>query len=106
MITHDVDEAIFLADRILLMTNGPFAHVAENVEITIPRPRDRAEIVAHPNYYQIRNHLVHFLARRSKELGGRKVADPQHRPRMIRFAAGVEEASAPRPRAGLYAVHS
>lgn len=70
MITHDIDEAILLADRILLMTNGPFARVAESVDITIPRPRIRTEIVEHPNYYPIRNHLVQFLGKRSKELAG------------------------------------
>jgi len=70
MITHDIDEAILLADRILLMTNGPMAQVAESVEITIPRPRIRNDIVEHPNYYAIRNHLVHFLAQRSAELSG------------------------------------
>src|SRR6056297_454450 len=70
MITHDIDEAILLADRIILMTNGPQARVAESVEITIPRPRNRTEIVEHPNYYAIRNHLVQFLGKRSKELGG------------------------------------
>lgn len=66
MITHDIDEAILLADRILLMTNGPFARVAESVEITLPRPRERTEIINHPNYYAIRNHLVQFLGKRSK----------------------------------------
>ncbi|KUO60739.1 MAG: nitrate/sulfonate/bicarbonate ABC transporter ATP-binding protein [Alphaproteobacteria bacterium BRH_c36] len=70
MITHDVDEAILLADRILLMTNGPFARVAESVVIDIPRPRERAEIIHQPAYYKIRNHLVEFLARRSKQLSG------------------------------------
>lgn len=70
MITHDIDEAILLADRILLMTNGPKARVAESVDITIPRPRNRTEIVEHPNYYAIRNHLVQFLGKRSKELAG------------------------------------
>jgi nitrate/nitrite transport system ATP-binding protein len=70
MITHDIDEAILLADRILLMTNGPHARVEESVEITIPRPRSRTEIVDHPNYYAIRNHLVHFLGQRSQELSG------------------------------------
>lgn len=70
MITHDIDEAILLADRILLMTNGPFARIAESVDITIPRPRTRTEIVEHPNYYAIRNHLVQFLGKRSKELAG------------------------------------
>lgn len=70
MITHDIDEAILLADRILLMTNGPYARVAESVDITIPRPRTRTEIVEHPNYYAIRNHLVQFLGKRSKDLAG------------------------------------
>ena len=66
MITHDVDEAILLADRILLMSNGPYATVAESVEIDIPRPRKRADIIHHPAYYAIRNHLVDFLTTRSK----------------------------------------
>jgi len=61
MITHDIDEAILLADRILLMSNGPYARVAESVEITIPRPRNRTEILEHPNYYSIRNPLVQVL---------------------------------------------
>lgn len=68
MITHDVDEAILLADRILLMTNGPYARIAESVFIDIPRHRERTEIIHHPNYYPIRNHLVEFLVKRSKEL--------------------------------------
>jgi nitrate/nitrite transport system ATP-binding protein len=68
MITHDVDEAILLADRILLMTNGPYARVAESVVIDIPRPRNRAEIIHDKAYYKIRNHLVEFLALRSKAL--------------------------------------
>ena len=68
MITHDVDEAILLADRILLMTNGPRAKVAESVAINIPRPRNRAQVIDDPAYYQIRNHLVNFLVMRSGEL--------------------------------------
>jgi len=70
MITHDVDEAILLADRILLMTNGPQARVAESVLVDIPRPRDRTQIIHEPAYYAIRNHLVEFLVTRSKELSG------------------------------------
>lgn len=66
MITHDVDEAILLSDRILLMSNGPFAKVAESVVIDIPRPRSRADIIHHRNYYPIRNYLVDFLTSRSK----------------------------------------
>ena len=67
MITHDVDEAILLADRILLMSNGPRARVAESVHINIPRPRQRGTIVEDPSYYKIRNHLVNFLVNRSGE---------------------------------------
>ncbi|GGC78499.1 ABC transporter ATP-binding protein [Vreelandella lutescens] len=68
MITHDVDEAILLADRIFLMTNGPQARIAEAVEIDLPRPRQRASIVKHPHFYKIRNYLVDFLVNRSSEL--------------------------------------
>ena len=70
MITHDVDEAILLADRILLMTNGPYARIAESVKVDIERPRDRTTIIHDPGYYPIRNHLVDFLVKRSKELAG------------------------------------
>lgn len=86
MITHDIDEAILLADRILLMTNGPLARVAESVEITIPRPRTRTDIVEHPNYYAIRNHLVQFLGKRSAELAGQpSEAGVTHSPKTIRI---------------------
>ena len=76
MITHDVDEAILLADRILLMTNGPHARIAESVKVSIPRPRKRTDIIHHDAYYLIRNHLVDFLVNRSRELAGEVVADP------------------------------
>ena len=68
MITHDVDEAILLADRILLMSNGPQARVAEVVVNTLPRSRQRATLHHDPQYYRIRNHLVDFLVARAKEL--------------------------------------
>jgi nitrate/nitrite transport system ATP-binding protein len=66
MITHDVDEAIYLADKIILMTNGPEAMVAEIVENPLPKERDRNLIHKHPSYYAIRNHLIDFLVVRSK----------------------------------------
>ena len=72
MITHDVDEAILLADRVLLMTNGPQAQVAESVNINIPRPRNRANIIEDPGYYKIRNHLVNFLVTRSAMMANGK----------------------------------
>ncbi|SEO43995.1 nitrate/nitrite transport system ATP-binding protein [Aquisalimonas asiatica] len=75
MITHDVDEAILLSDRILLMTNGPHAQVAESVTVPIDRPRKRETLVRQDGYYETRNHLVDFLVRRSKELQGEYVQD-------------------------------
>ncbi len=66
MITHDVDEAILLADRIVLMTNGPEAKIAEIVVNTLPRNRTRHDIHKHPHYYAIRNHIVDFLVERSR----------------------------------------
>ncbi len=68
MITHDVDEAILLADNILLMSNGPRAFIAEEVRNTLPRERSRHTLHHDPQYYRIRNHLVDFLIHRSKEL--------------------------------------
>ncbi|RLJ64946.1 ABC transporter ATP-binding protein [Sulfurisoma sediminicola] len=70
MITHDVDEAILLADKIVLMSNGPHAKIAEIVEVTMPRSRTRAGIHHDPQYYKIRNHLVDFLVNRSKTYAG------------------------------------
>lgn len=70
MITHDIGEAILLSDTILLMTNGPYARVAESVKVSIPRPRSRTGIIHHPDYYRIRNHLLDFLINRSREPAG------------------------------------
>ena len=70
MITHDVDEAILLADRILLMTNGPDARVAEVVMNTLPRPRDRQTIHRTPGHHALRNHIIDFLVTRSRLLAG------------------------------------
>ena len=66
MITHDVDEAIYLADRIVLMTNGPNALIAEIVENPLPKERARADVHRHPLYYVVRNHIIDFLVTRSK----------------------------------------
>jgi len=65
MITHDVDEAILLADTILLMSNGPRARVAEVVRNTLPRDRQRAQLHHVPGFYALRNHLVDFLVSRA-----------------------------------------
>ena len=78
MITHDVDEAVLLADKILLMSNGPVARVAEIVRNTMPRDRQRATVHHDPQYYPLRNHLVDFLVARSKDLSHGKA--PAHPP--------------------------
>jgi len=65
MVTHDVDEAIFLADRVVCMTNGPEAVIGDIVEIDLPRPRDRAELLETGEYYVLRERLMDFLEHRS-----------------------------------------
>lgn len=60
-ITHDVDESIFLADRVIMMTSGPRAQIGDILEIGFERPRDRKEILNHPDYYHYRKHLIDFL---------------------------------------------
>jgi nitrate/nitrite transport system ATP-binding protein len=74
MITHDVDEAIYLADRVVLMTNGPGAVIAEVVENTLPVQRDRHDIHRHPAYYPVRNHIIDFLVARSKNFAAERQA--------------------------------
>jgi nitrate ABC transporter ATP-binding subunit len=64
MITHDIDEALFLADKLVMMTNGPSAAIGEVLEISFKRPRDRARIMEIPEYYKIRNYALDFLYNR------------------------------------------
>src|SRR5438552_8286956 len=61
MVTHDVDEALFLSDRIVMMTNGPAARVGDALEVHFPRPRDRNTVLDPPDYYRLREHLIMFL---------------------------------------------
>ncbi|MBD2592716.1 ABC transporter substrate-binding protein [Nostoc spongiaeforme FACHB-130] len=61
MVTHDVDEALLLSDRIVMLTNGPEAHIGQILEVPIPRPRQRLEVVNHPSYYNLRNEMIYFL---------------------------------------------
>jgi ABC-type nitrate/sulfonate/bicarbonate transport system ATPase subunit len=61
MVTHDVDEALFLADRIVMMTSGPAAKVGDIVAVPFPRPRKRLELLEHADYYALRDRLIGFL---------------------------------------------
>jgi ABC-type nitrate/sulfonate/bicarbonate transport system ATPase subunit len=68
MITHDVDEAVFLSDRIVLMTNGPAATIHSVLDVPMARPRDRSTILDDRDYVHVRKELVHYLtATRHKE---------------------------------------
>jgi nitrate/nitrite transport system ATP-binding protein len=60
-VTHDVDEAILLADRVVMMTNGPQARIGRIIKIDLPRPRTRKQLLEHPMYYHYRNELLAFL---------------------------------------------
>jgi nitrate/nitrite transport system ATP-binding protein len=111
MITHDVDEAILLSDKVLLMSNGPRAQVAEVVVNTLPKRRQRETIHHDPQFYRIRNHLVDFLVRRSRQLqagleepvrGGPRLVSPgleneTHAPAATDDSAGGPDTVAPVP---------
>ncbi|WP_103667806.1 nitrate ABC transporter ATP-binding protein [Pseudanabaena sp. BC1403] len=66
MITHDVDEALLLSDRIIMMTNGPEAKIGQVLTVDLPHPRKRLESVNHPNYYRLRGEVVNFLDRQKQ----------------------------------------
>jgi len=61
MVTHDVDEAVLLSDRIVMMTNGPAATIGEILEVDLPRPRDRLKLAENPHYHALRGQVLEFL---------------------------------------------
>ena len=65
MVTHDIDEAIYLSDRVVVMTNGPRATIREIVDIAIPRPRDRKAMLHLPEYADVKEHLLDLLAEKA-----------------------------------------
>jgi nitrate ABC transporter ATP-binding subunit len=75
MVTHDVDEAVLLSDRIVMLTNGPESKIGQILEVDIPRPRKRMEVVEHPSYYSLRSEMIYFLnqQKRIKKIRARKV---------------------------------
>ena len=74
MVTHDVDEAVLLSDRIVMLTNGPESKIGQILEVDIPRPRKRMEVVEHPSYYSLRSEMIYFLnqQKRIKKIRARK----------------------------------
>lgn len=91
MITHDIDEALLLSDRIILMTNGPHAKIREFVENTMPKDRTRNNMHKHDHYYPIRNHLIDFLVTGSHDFQAdmkNSTYDPKHPPTVRPGLAG------------------
>ncbi|MDX2020294.1 MAG: ABC transporter ATP-binding protein [Deltaproteobacteria bacterium] len=74
MVTHDVDEALFLSDRVVMMTSGPHAKVGKIVKVPFSRPRDRATLMEHPQYYDYRDTLIEFLNSQEHDKGQNKAA--------------------------------
>ncbi|TVQ45923.1 MAG: ATP-binding cassette domain-containing protein [Gloeocapsa sp. DLM2.Bin57] len=75
MVTHDVDEALLLSDRIVMLTTGPEAQIGQILEVAIPHPRQRLEVVNHPSYYALRGEIVYFLQQQKRSR--QKVGIPQ-----------------------------
>jgi len=91
MVTHDVDEAILLSDRIALMTHGPDAELAEILDVNIPRPRRRDQLIDSSDYLRLRNHILHFLVKGSKKERNRgAAADPAAR---AEFTGAIQPAN-------------
>ncbi|WP_341730795.1 nitrate ABC transporter ATP-binding protein [Microcoleus sp. EPA2] len=94
MVTHDVDEALLLSDRIVMLTNGPEAQIGQILEVNIPRPRKRMEVVNHPSYYALRNEMVYFL-NQQKRVKQRRAAQQksaqQQSPAVVVSRNGLEK---------------
>jgi nitrate ABC transporter ATP-binding subunit len=67
MVTHDVDEALYLADRLILMTDGPEATIGDTLRVPFPRPRTRAAVLSHPQYHASRRRVIDFLERHAHQ---------------------------------------
>jgi bicarbonate transport system ATP-binding protein len=75
MVTHEVDEAVLMSDRIVMLTNGPESKIGSILEVDLPRPRKRLEAVKHPSYYQLRSEIIYFLNQQKqvKKMRAKKV---------------------------------
>ncbi|NBR44715.1 MAG: ATP-binding cassette domain-containing protein, partial [Synechococcaceae bacterium WB5_2B_268] len=85
MVTHDVDEAVLLSDRIVMLTNGPGSKIGDILEVDIPRPKQRLEVVHHPSYYSLRSEIIYFLNRQ------KRVKQWQAKPHKVLARHGLEK---------------
>lgn len=85
MVTHDVDEAVLLSDRIVMLTNGPGSRIGGILEVDIPRPRQRLTVVHHPSYYSLRSEMIYFLNRQ------KRVKQWQAKPHKVLSRHGLEK---------------
>ncbi len=83
MVTHDVDEALFLSDRVVCMTDGPEATIGEILPVHFPRPRERRAVLEHPDYYRLREELIEFLEVRAHRKHRAEDAEPPAKPRVV-----------------------
>ena len=75
MVTHDVDEALLLSDRVVMLTNGPESQIGQILTVNLPRPRQRMDVVKHPDYYQMRGEIINFL-NQQKRVKQKQAAKP------------------------------
>jgi len=98
MVTHDVDEALLLSDRVVCMTNGPEARIGQILQVSFERPRNRLEVMEHPDYYRLRTELIGFLQQQRRLRQRRAELERQARssqpPRL-----GAKPLAIPRPAA-------
>jgi nitrate/nitrite transport system ATP-binding protein len=92
MVTHDVDEAIVLSDRVALMTSGPEARLAELVDVKLPRPRSRAALIDEPEYLRLRTHILRFLVQGARSGPGE---EPRGAPEDARETTRLGDPAAP-----------
>jgi bicarbonate transport system ATP-binding protein len=113
MVTHDVDEAVLLSDRIVMLTNGPESKIGDILEVDIPRPRKRMDVVEHPSYYSLRSEMIYFLnqQKRIKKMRAKKtVAVARHGLEKVNLELGFVPLTACAPLAiaqekGFFAKH-
>jgi nitrate/nitrite transport system ATP-binding protein len=90
MVTHDVDEALLLSDRIVMLTNGPEASIGQILDVPIPRPRNRVDAIKHPSYYSLRNEMIYFL-NQQKRAARRKKSTAAAAPKVAISRNGLEK---------------